>query len=211
MRPHVTTPLPTSPQVSNHSQMSRGIFWASAALVCAAVTACGGGGGAGVGGNTTNTGNTNANTDNTSIAGSWAPQAYAKASNAAASDSFGTSVAISDDTMVVGAPGEDSNQTTITNGSTASTDNSASSAGAAYVFVRSGSAWSQQAYLKAPNAGVSDNFGSSIAISGDTVVVGAPLEESNQTTITNGSTASTDNSASSAGAAYVFVRSGNTW
>ncbi|CAM8671775.1 FG-GAP repeat [Comamonadaceae bacterium] len=207
----VTPQIPASPQASNRSQKSRGILWASAALVCAAVTACGGGGGAGVSGNTTNTGNTNTNTDNTSIAGSWAPQAYAKASNAAASDSFGTSVAISDDTMVVGAPGEDSNQTTITNGSTASTDNSASSAGAAYVFVRSGSAWIQQAYLKAPNAGVSDNFGSSIAISGDTVVVGAPLEESNQTTITNGSTASTDNSASSAGAAYVFVRSGNTW
>lgn len=45
------------------------------------------------------------------------------------------------------ASGEASNQTT--NGSTASSDNSASEAGAAYVFVRSGGVWSQQAYLKA--------------------------------------------------------------
>jgi hypothetical protein len=142
---------------------------------------------------------------------SWSQQAYLKAPNANALELFGTSVAINGDTIVVGANAEDSNQTTITNGSTASADNSASSAGAAYVFTRSGSNWSQQAYLKAPNAQAQDHFGTSVAISGDTIVVGARLENSNQTTITNGSTASTDNSASSAGAAYVFVRSGSSW
>nr|WP_315474143.1 FG-GAP repeat protein [uncultured Rhodoferax sp.] len=142
---------------------------------------------------------------------SWSQQAYLKAPNAEAIDQFGSSLAISGDTIVVGAPNEDSNQTTITNSSTASTDNLASNAGAAYVFVRSGSAWSQQAYLKAPNAESGDDFGLSMAISGDTIVVGARLEDSNQTTITNGSSASTDNSAPNAGAAYVFVRSGNSW
>jgi hypothetical protein len=120
-------------------------------------------------------------------------------------------VAISGDTIVVGADGEDSPQTTITNGSTASADNSAAGAGAAYVFVRSGSSWSQQAYLKAPNTNAGDNLGYSVAISGDTIVVSAHQEESSQTTITNGSTASSDNSASEAGAAYVFVRSGTNW
>nr|WP_315493197.1 FG-GAP repeat protein [uncultured Rhodoferax sp.] len=142
---------------------------------------------------------------------SWSQQAYLKASNAEANDRFGNSVAISGDTIVVGAHYEDSNQTTITNGSTASADNSASAAGAAYVFVRSGSSWSQQAYLKAPNVGTGDQFGESVAISGDTIVVGANGEASNQTTSTNGSTASADNSASDAGAAYVFVRNGSSW
>ena len=142
---------------------------------------------------------------------SWSQQAYLKAPNAEADDLFGHSVAISGDTIVVGAPEEASNQTTITNGSTASADNSASEAGAAYVFVRSGTSWSQQAYLKAPNAEVGDNFGGSVAISGDTIVVGADGEDSPQTTITNGSTASADNSAAGAGAAYVFVRSGSSW
>ncbi|MDH5719727.1 MAG: hypothetical protein OEZ13_03805 [Spirochaetia bacterium] len=141
----------------------------------------------------------------------WSQQAYLKAPNAGAGDGFGTSVSISGDTIVVGASTEDSSQTTITNDATASADNSTSSAGAAYVFVRSGATWSQQAYLKAPNAEVFDRFGTSVSISGDTIVVGALDEESSQTTITNDATASADNSASSAGAAYVFVRSGTTW
>ena len=141
----------------------------------------------------------------------WTQQAYLKAPNAGAGDYFGYSVAVSGDTVVVGAYGEDSNQTTITNGTTASADNSASYAGAAYVFTRSGTNWTQQAYLKAPNAGTNDEFGSSVAVSGDTVVVGSLYEASNQTTITNGATASADNSAAQAGAVYVFTRSGTTW
>ena len=51
-----------------------------------------------------------------------------------------------------------------------------------------------------------DNFGVSVAVSGDTVVVEASGEDSNQTTITNGETASSDNSAPDAGAIYIFVR-----
>jgi hypothetical protein len=169
---------------------------AAAALLAGSLAACGGGGGGGGGSSSTTT---------------WSPQAYIKAANAETNDSFGRVVAISGDTMVVGARFEDSNQTTITNGSSASANNSTAEAGAAYVFVRSGNSWSQQAYLKAPNPETLDFFGTSVAINGDTVVVGANAEDSNQTTITNGSSASADNSATNAGAAYVFVRSGNSW
>ncbi|MGJ4733010.1 FG-GAP repeat protein [Leptospira levettii] len=142
---------------------------------------------------------------------SWAQQAYLKASNIEANDRFGTSVSISGDTIVVGSGFEDSNQTTITNGATASTDNTASASGAAYVYRRTGSTWAEEAYLKAPNADANDQFGNAVAIDGDTIVVGAFSEASNQTAITNGTTASSDNSAALAGAAYVFQRTGSTW
>ena len=132
----------------------------------------------------------------------WTQQAYLKASNAGASDNFGYSVAVSGDTVVVGAYGEDSAATGV-NG--IQTDNSAASSGAVYVFVRSGTVWTQQSYLKASNAGAGDNFGRSVALSGDTVVVGAYGEASG----VNGNQA--DNSVSDSGAAYVFVRSGTAW
>jgi hypothetical protein len=128
----------------------------------------------------------------------WSQQAYLKASNVEAGDGFGyKSVAISGDTVVVGAPFEDSD-------GTSESDNSALDAGAAYVFVRSGTIWSQQAYLKASNADADDRFGEEAKISGDTVVVGVQYEDSN-------GTSESDNSASDAGAAYVFVRSGTIW
>ncbi|MEL7234074.1 MAG: FG-GAP repeat protein, partial [Chloroflexota bacterium] len=130
-------------------------------------------------------------------------QAYLKAENTGADDNFGVSVGVDGDTVVVGAPFEDGSATTV-NGSD---DDSADDAGAAYVFVRNGSTWSQQAYLKAENAGSGDQFGYSVAVDGDTVVVGAYLEDGSATTV-NGPD---DNSASAAGAAYVFVRSGSTW
>ena len=63
-----------------------------------------------------------------------------------------------------------------------------------------------QAFLKAPNAQWGNYFGHSVAVSGDTVAVGSVGEDSNQTTITNGVTASADNSAIDAGAVYIFVR-----
>jgi uncharacterized repeat protein (TIGR01451 family) len=131
----------------------------------------------------------------------WSQQAYLKASNTDTGDRFGQSVAVSGDTVVVGAPGEDSNATGV-NGNEA--DNSASVAGAAYVFVYDGTAWSQQAYLKASNTDAIDRFGRSVAIDGDTVVVGADGEDSDATD-------QADNSASVAGAAYIFVRSGTAW
>ena len=135
----------------------------------------------------------------------FAQQAYVKASNTDGGDEFGFSVAVSGDTVVVGAAYESSNATGI-NGD--QNDNSALNAGAAYVFVRNGTTWTQQAYLKASNTDIHDFFGRSVAVSGDTVVVGADGEESNATGI-NGD--QDDNSAPTAGAAYVFVRNGTTW
>jgi hypothetical protein len=134
----------------------------------------------------------------------WSQQAYLKASNTEASDYFGHTVAISGETVVVGAWGEDSNAT----GVNGANNNSATDAGAVYIFVRNGTTWSQQAYLKASNTGVDDEFGWSVAISGETVVVGAPEEDSNATG-SNGD--ETNNSIEQSGAVYVFVRSGTTW
>jgi hypothetical protein len=135
----------------------------------------------------------------------WTEQAYLKASNTGAGDCFGWSVAISGDTVVVGAPCEASNATGV-NGN--QSDNSAAMSGAAYVFTRSGSTWTQEAYLKASNTDANDYFGLSVALSADTAVVGALGEDSNATGV-NGNQG--DNSAISSGAAYVFVRSGSTW
>lgn len=128
-------------------------------------------------------------------------QAYLKASNTDAGDHFGWSVAVSGNTVLVGARWEDSNATGV-NGNQA--DNSAPSSGAAFVFIRDmGGNWSQQAYLKASNTDAGDLFGYSVAVSGDTVVVGAHNEDSNATGVNGGQA---DDSALNSGAAYVFVR-----
>jgi hypothetical protein len=132
-------------------------------------------------------------------------QAYLKASNTGASDLFGYAVAVSDDTLVVGAIGESSNAAGA-NGD--QSNNNAPSSGAAYVFVRSGGTWVQQAYLKASNPGTNHSFGISVAVSGDTIVVGAPSEASNATGV-NGD--QSNKSLTSAGAAYGFVRNGSNW
>lgn len=128
---------------------------------------------------------------------------YVKASNSDSEDQFGRSVAISGDTLVIGAPYEDGSAT----GVNGTQDNGANDSGAAYVFSRIGNVWHQQAYLKASQVTRSDYFGWSVAISGDTVVVGAPIESGSSTGV-NG----TENELSyAAGAAYIFVRSGTTW
>jgi len=115
----------------------------------------------------------------------WSQQAKIQASDAEASDQFGSSVSISDDgnTAIIGAQYED----------TTATD-----AGAAYIFTRSGTTWSQQAKIQASDAETNDYFGFSVSISGDgdTAIVSAYLE---------------DTSGTSAGSAYIFTRSGTTW
>jgi hypothetical protein len=135
----------------------------------------------------------------------WVQQAYVKASNSGGGDLFGYSVALSGDTLSIGAYGEDSAATGV-NGD--QSNNAAANSGAAYVFVRNGTMWAQQAYVKASNPGVSDYFGYSIALSGDTLAVGAYVEDSAATGV-NGNQG--DNAAVSSGAAYVFVRIGTTW
>lgn len=142
-------------------------------------------------------------------AGMWAQQAFIKASNAGANNFFGQSVALSGDgnTLAVGAAGEDSNATGI-NGDQA--NNLAPNAGAAYVFVRNVTTWTQQAYIKASNADAGDSFGYPLALSGDgtTLAVGARSEDSNAAGIGgNGA----NNLAAGSGAVYVFVRNAATW
>ena len=100
-------------------------------------------------------------------------QAYLKASNAGEENFFGSSVAVDGDMMVVGSSGEDGSYTSTVE----SPNNYASSAGAAYVYTRSvAGTWTQAAYLKASNAEAGDRFGTSVAIDGDTIVVGAEYE-----------------------------------
>jgi hypothetical protein len=121
------------------------------------------------------------------------------------SSGFGTSVSISGDTIVVGDISDPSNATGV-NGDQDNID--APDSGAAYVFVRNGTTWTQQAYLKPSNTGTTDLFGISVSISGDTIVVGAYYEDSNATGV-NGDQDNDD--AENSGAAYVFVREGTAW
>ncbi len=141
----------------------------------------------------------------TRTAGVWSQQAYIKASNTRAGAQFGMSVALEGDTLVVGSPSETSNARGIggTEGNT-----SAANAGAVYVFGRTGTEWSQRAYVKASNTRAEARFGQVVTLSGDTIVVGAPGESSNATGV-GGNEA--DTSAASAGAAYVFRRVGASW
>jgi hypothetical protein len=136
----------------------------------------------------------------------WSQVAYIKASNTGSFDYFGTTLAISADgtTLAVAAPGEFSGNPIDP------TDNTKPEAGAVYIFVRSGSTWSQQAYIKAAIIDANDVFGSGVGLSGDgsTLVVSAPQEDSVATGI-DGNAA--DNTASDAGAVYVFERTGTTW
>ena len=142
-------------------------------------------------------------------AGVWTQQAFLKPAAIGTTqedDWFGYAVAVSGDTVVVGAINEDSGTT----GVNSTANESAANAGAAYVFVRTGTAWSQQAYLKPATFGstqTEDQFGRSVAVSGDTVVVGAMNEDSS----TMGVASTANESATDAGAAYVFVRSGAVW
>ncbi len=131
----------------------------------------------------------------------FAEYAFAKASNADGGDSLGTSVMLSGDTLVVGARLEDGD-------GTGEGDNSRGNSGAVYVFRRSGTLWQQEAYLKASEAGLDDNFGVSVAISGDTIAVGASLEDSSATGV-NGDELS--NQLGNSGAVYVFRRTGTDW
>ena len=139
----------------------------------------------------------------------WEQQAFIKASNADETDFFGFSISLSADgnTLAVGAFLEASSATGI-NG--VQTNNSVFGAGAVFIFVRNGSLWEQQAYIKASNTEADDFFGGSVSLSadGNTLAVGADGEASSATGI-NG--VQTDNSVSSAGAVYVFARNGPLW
>ncbi|MDX2130505.1 MAG: FG-GAP repeat protein [Planctomycetota bacterium] len=114
---------------------------------------------------------------------SWTQQAQLVASDGGVIDSFGISVAISGDSAIVGAWFDDVGANT--------------NQGSAYVFTRSGTAWTQQARLEASDGETVDNFGISVALSGDTAVIGAYLDRVGAN--------------NSQGSSYVFARSGTTW
>lgn len=111
-------------------------------------------------------------------AGSWNFETRLEASDRQASARFGASVAVRGDDILVGSPGAQGSR------------------GAAYVFRRSGGSWTQQQRLAAADAAANDLFGRSVAIDGDTALIGAPLR---------------DESFSNQGAAYLFTRSGSSW
>ena len=124
--------------------------------------------------------------------GNWSEQAMLKASNAAAGDQFGISLAIEGDTIVVGSQSMEGHR------------------GAAYVFSRDANGnWSETQILTATHRDPEDFFGVDVAISGGSIAVGAQGEASASRLI-NGD--ETDNSAPFAGAVYVFERdSGGAW
>ncbi|HHO69078.1 MAG TPA: integrin [Gammaproteobacteria bacterium] len=133
-------------------------------------------------------------------AGNWTEQAYIKPSTSTRGTRFGVSVSLSSDgnTLAVGANTYGNIPFSGTRGT-----------GAAFVFVRdTAGTWTEQAFLRAANRDDHDNFGLSVALSGDgnTLAVGATLEDSAATGINSGLTA--DNTAADSGAAYVFVRDG---
>ena len=100
---------------------------------------------------------------------------------------------------------EDSNQTTITNGTSSSSNNSNSNSGAVYIYKRTGTSSAQEAYIKASNSGEDDGFGITIAlVDNETLAVGAYGEDSDQSTITNGISTSSNNNSSNSGAVYVY-------
>ena len=112
----------------------------------------------------------------------WTETQKLTASDAQAGDSFGVSVAMDGDYVIIGA----------SRGGDGDAD-----AGAAYVFRRSGDTWTETHKLTASDAATGDDFGGSVAIDGDYVVVGAFLD--------------TSEVSSEAGSAYVFRRTGDTW
>ncbi|QDG49413.1 hypothetical protein FIV42_01265 [Persicimonas caeni] len=121
----------------------------------------------------------------------WTETHYIKPPNPTQNGYFGSNVDLDGDTMVISSAYESSGATGIGGDMM---DTSAAQSGAVFVYGRSGSDWTLEHYIKASNAFMGANFGSSLHLSGDRLVVGATREGTNAT-----------------GAAYVFTRTGGTW
>jgi len=113
----------------------------------------------------------------------WTEQAKLLASDGAADDQFGISVAIDRDTVIIGADGGDAE--------------SGVNSGSAYVYTRSGHVWTEQAKLLISDGATKNHFGYSVAIDGETIVIGAYSKDT-----VNGI---------NSGSAYVYIRSGTVW
>ena len=111
----------------------------------------------------------------------WLLETRLLPSGGAVGDEFGTAIALQDDTLIVGSPGD---------------DGSGPNAGAAFVYRRDGRAWQLESVLRAPGGVEFDAFGFSVGLSGDSAIVGAPFH---------------DGGDFEAGAAYLFERSEATW
>lgn len=116
----------------------------------------------------------------------WSLQQTLGALDGMVGDSFGSALSLSANTALIGAPGDD--DVTLSTGS-------------AYVFVRSGTRWTQQEKLNAPDPGISDEFGFSVSLSGETALIGAYGDD----------TGTSSGTSYEHGSAYVFVRSGTSW
>lgn len=113
----------------------------------------------------------------------WAQVAKLTASDGGDDDFFGTGVSISGDTIVVGAPWK---------------DEAGNNSGAVYVYQGSMASWTEVAKLTAFDGAADDEFGTSVSIDGDVLVVGAPKH-------------SVAGVGGQAGQAYVFQRTGGVW
>lgn len=111
----------------------------------------------------------------------WSEQQTFTGSLVGAGDAFGASIAMDGDTAVIGAHRDDS---------------VANDCGTAYVMKRGSSFWGEQAQLLAPDASANDQFGVSVALSGNLAVVGAPAADPNGV---------------NSGVVYVFERTGSVW
>lgn len=112
---------------------------------------------------------------------SWSGPAELSDPGAAGNDRFGYSVAVDEDTALIGAPGE--------------AIDGMGGAGAVFIYNGAGTSWSQQTEMKDPDPAISDGFGCTVALSGDTALVGAPNKTVNGVV----------------GVVYVYARSGTSW
>jgi len=138
--------------------------------------------------------------------GTWSQQMRVLATNGQVGDYLGCSLAISDDGNTIVAAAAEDRIALIRAGKTDVSD----SVGGAYVFVRAGGKWSQQAYVKAFNPRENDQFGWALAMSrdGNTIAIGSHLEDSGAKGV-NGN--QSDASMEDSGAVYVYTRTGTTW
>ncbi len=125
----------------------------------------------------------------------WTQQAYIKPEHINnINGQFGKSVAFDGYTLVVGAPGDDRDATGI---NPLGTSTNSPGSGAVYVYHRNGTQWILDAYIKPSDTQTGGNFGYSVSLKDNYLIVGAPFQH-------NGNFVQT-------GAAYVFKRVGNPW